>query len=90
MFTLDDLPKHKCSLTLSHNEHKDSYITVKEWLDFISCYDDEWKNEEQKQRAIDTNEIWELHWYPNTPTGFCRLLAPTLEELLKLMKERKE
>lgn len=74
------LPEHKCGLYLQHNEHRDLYETA---ADYIADNDRfQWKDEESKQRAIDTNEIWTLQWYPETPVGFCAAAAPTLEELL--------
>jgi len=84
----DIFPEHACSLQLTHNDHLDVYETAETWLVHANrdeLYD--WKNEEQKQRAIETNEIWTLHWYPNTPIGFNSVAAPTLQELLDYAKE---
>ena len=75
-------PKHNCGLHLNHNDHKNVYEKAEQWIvDNDWC---DWENEEAKQRAIDTDEIWTLQWYPDTPVGFCALAAPTFEELLKL------
>lgn len=80
------LPEHKCGLFLTHNEHKNYYETaadkIREWEE--TEWNPTWKDEDAKQRAIDTNEIWELQWYPDTPVGFCVVAAPTLEEVLEL------
>ena len=81
------LPGHKASLTLSHNEHKAVYMTVSE---YILNNDPNWQSDNDKQKAIDTNEIWELHWYPETPIGFIWLAAPTLEDLLGFLEEVEE
>lgn len=80
------LPNHKSGLYLEHNDHRNVYETIEEWL---SQRDDmyQWKDEESKQRAIATDEIWTLQWYPVTPIGFYAIAAPTLEELLKLAEE---
>lgn len=77
-----ELPKHKASLTICHNDHKDVYETPEQW---IVDHDDwcEWKNDEDKQRAIDTDSIWTIQWYPETPIGFITVAAPTLPELLE-------
>lgn len=76
------LPKHKAGLSIRHNEHKNYYETAKEWvIDNEWC---EWENEEEKQKAIDTNEIWTLQWYPETPVGFFGIAAPTLADLLRI------
>lgn len=76
-------PKHECGLYLEHNDCRNGYQTVAEYL----CRDSEdaeptFQSDEHRQRCIDTNEIWELRWYPHTPVGFCWIAAPTLEELL--------
>lgn len=75
------LPKHECQLSIVHNEHKSNYETVEQWLedDFF-----QWDSEEAKQRAIETDEVWTIQWYPNTPIGSHAIAAPTLEEALEL------
>jgi hypothetical protein len=78
------IPGHKCSLTISHNQHRNYYESATE---YIFRFPDGWKDEKSKQRAIDTDEIWELQWYPDTPVGFRRVYAPSLAELLELSKD---
>ena len=79
------LPAHKCGLYIEHNAHLDVYQTVgeriEEWKDRESSGPD-WESEEAKARAIATNELWTIQWYPNTPVGFNWIAAPTLAELL--------
>jgi hypothetical protein len=79
-----NLPEHKASLSITHNQHKDYYQTVDEYinneLDPYEHYD--FENKEQREKCVRTNEIWEMQWYPNTPVGFNSIAAPTLEELL--------
>jgi hypothetical protein len=48
---------------------------------------EDWKNEECRKRAIETNELWELTWYPTTPIGSYTIYAPTFEELIEFSKE---
>jgi hypothetical protein len=75
------LPEHKCALYLVHNEHKNLYQSLEEWLSETNdMY--EWENEEARARAIATDECWTLQWYKETPIGFHAIAAPTLEELL--------
>ena len=82
------LPDHKCGLYLEHNSHKDVYESAKDWMDGrFDLY--EWKDDESKQRAIDTDSIWTLQWYPDTPVGFYAVAAPTLEELIAFASEEK-
>lgn len=79
---LDWLPEHKCGLHLSHNEHRDVYETIEEFYDpedFIST--EEWG------KAVAEDSVWVLHWYPNTPIGFIRIAASTLEAIETKLKE---
>lgn len=77
------LPKHKCDLKIHHNEPRAYYQTVAEYLEYhgeniISM----WSSDSAMEKCIETNEIWTMHWYPNTPLGCYMVAAPTLEELL--------
>jgi hypothetical protein len=76
------LPEHKCGLYLQHNQHRDYYQSAAEWITDNDLYD--WKDEASKQTAIDSDSIWTLQWYPDTPIGFYSVAAPTLEDLLEL------
>ena len=84
------LPVHSCGLTLDHNPHKGVYETVAQWFetaDHKEFYD--WKDAEAIAEAIETNELWTLQWYPETPISFHSIAAPTLVALLELAKECK-
>lgn len=70
------LPKH-INLTITHNDHNSVYRTVGEYATEL-----DWVSEEEKQKAIASNEIWEIQWYPNTPIGFFRVAASNLDVLL--------
>lgn len=76
-------PPHKASLSLEHNDHKSCYETVEQWdLGFGDHPFYEWVSPEQRQKAIDTDSVWTLQWYPDTPVGFCALAAADLDVLL--------
>ncbi len=80
---LDWLPEHKCGLHLSHNEHRDVYETIENFYDpgdFVS--------EEEWLKAVAGDSVWVLHWYPNTPVGFNRIAASTLEAIEAKLKEK--
>lgn len=79
-----NFPKH-ISLTLHHNPHTGYYETAEEYLS--RPFEQEIKCEEHYDRMIDTNEIWELFWHPDTPIGSFSYVAPTLEELLVFSNE---
>jgi len=77
------LPEHKCGLYLSHNDHRDYYETVEEYYNreqFIS--DQEW------EKAVATDSVWTLQWYPDTPVGFYIVSASTLEAIEAKLKEK--
>lgn len=76
-----ELPPHKCGLNLSHNEHRNYYQSLAAWID-DQLGNLDWESDAHRQRAIDTDECWVLHWYPDTPVGFLRVAAPTLDECL--------
>jgi hypothetical protein len=75
-------PKHEASLHLSHNPHKSNYETVEQYAKWRELDNEDWASEEQKNKAIATNDVWELQWYPNTPIGFNIMLAADLDVLL--------
>lgn len=75
-------PKHAAGLTLNHNEHKNVYETVQEFTE-VEDPIGEWISEEQKKKAYETQELWEIQWYPDSPVGFICLWACDLDELLK-------
>lgn len=78
-----ELPPHEASLHLDHNDHKSYYCTVLHAIENEGLYDhDDWVSEEQKKKAIATDDCWSLIWHPNTPVGFNRLLAADLDVLL--------
>ncbi len=84
LYTKLELPKHKASLTISHNSHKDYYMTVADLLkeNHPSIDVENFVNEEDMQKCIDTDELWEIQWYPNTPVGFYIVCGSTLEIVL--------
>ena len=85
------LPRHECGLYLTHNRHKDYYETVQEHLSHPSLEDDDYFiSPEDKQKCIDTNEIWELQWYPDTPVGFYKVVGSTLDIVLEQANQIQE
>lgn len=74
------LPKHKCGLYLTHNEHKDSYEEIGQWI-VDQTEPNDWVSEDEMERAIETDSVWALQWYPDTPIGFYRLTASSLDAI---------
>jgi hypothetical protein len=78
-------PPHKASLHINHNEHLVNFETVAEQLESQPEYysDEDWVTPEDKETALADNELWTIHWYPDTPVGFCLAHATSLESLLQ-------
>lgn len=79
-------PKHNISLSLAHNTHKNYYEPAASYLENLNGID--WESEEHKKRALETDEVWELQWYPDTPISSYHLAAPTFEELMAFAKTK--
>lgn len=78
------IPRHEASFQLTHNSHKDVYETAAQRIDDGDDYysnPGNWVSLEQRQLAIDTNSIWTVHWYPDTPIGFHFMHAAELPAL---------
>lgn len=65
---------------ITNNQHKDYYETVERYLESPWMGD---VTEEEKKRMIETGEVWELQWYPDTPIGFYKVYGTSFEEILK-------
>lgn len=83
------------ALSLTYNDHKIVYETAAQHInDNPDYYSDAWVSEEQRLKAIATNELWTLHWYPNTPVGFNVLhsaeLDPLLDKVEAIMNEQQD
>lgn len=78
------------SLVIGFNDdHAPNYATAQEWHDEWGFYGGgadndhtEWVSEEERQKALAANSVWTLHWYPDTPVGFCCIAASSLGALL--------
>lgn len=85
------LPRHKAGLKIEHNPHHADYVTVAGWIEARHLISDDsepdWPSPEARQRAIDTNDVWVMLWYPDTLVGHMEAAAPTLAELLAFAAE---
>lgn len=80
------LPKHEAGLTLTENEHLTVYQTVREYT--YGDDEDEWVSPEEKKRAIETNTLWRIQWYPHTPVGHHSLQASSLVALIQAISSK--
>lgn len=69
---------------MTHNDHKDYYETVEEYVNVEKDY---FVSPEDLQKCIDTDELWGLQWYPETPIGFYKVNGSSLEIVLKKAME---
>lgn len=80
-------PPHKGGLHISHNQHHGYYETVEQALSappghFSTYSRDDFPDEAEIAKAIATDSVWMIQWYPDTPVGFCRSCASTLSRAL--------
>jgi hypothetical protein len=66
------------SMTVSHNEHKLYYQTAKQFIE-EGDMKSRFVNAEEIDKAIETDEIWSVQWYPDTPIGSCIFYASSLD-----------
>lgn len=82
MSALYELPAHKCGLSIEHNEHRNYYETAERFIadrDLAACFE----SPEEMRKAIETDSVWTLQWYPETPVGSYIVAASTLYDLLR-------
>ena len=75
----------KCnSFSLSKNDdHLPNYLTAKDWIEKYEF--DDFKDVDQSEiiKMIDSNTIWKLQIYPDTPIGFYMYYGATCEYVIK-------
>ena len=83
------IEKCKCGIFLTINEHRDYYMSVKDRLlelieqDRIDLED---VDLELENRMIETDSIYELQFYPDTPIGSYTVWGSTYEEVIEKAK----
>ena len=78
------LPAHECALSITHNDHKNNYETVASMLEWRGVSPDQCGSQAEYDALRAGDEVWEVHWYPDTPVGFYAVYAATLERALEL------
>jgi hypothetical protein len=81
----EKLIRIKCnSFSLSKNDdHLPNYLTAKDWIEKYEF--DDFKDVDQSEiiKMIDSNTIWKLQIYPDTPIGFYMYYGATCEYVIK-------
>ena len=78
------LPVHDCSLFIEVNPHTTSGESVPEWNEDEQPV---WRDNTSLVKAVESDEVCSLKWYPSTPGGFCHVASPTLEALCNWLIE---
>lgn len=84
---LNALPAHKAGLHLAHNNHIANGTTVAQDVAQGFIAEGEWVSPEEKMKAVETNEMWSIWWYPEDPLSFRCYYASTLEALMQKVAE---
>ena len=80
----------RASVEIGVNNHRDYYLTVKEYIEEAAMLDEELLNEldgDVYKKMIETNTIIEVHAYPNTPIGSYKLYHYDIDKAVELMIE---
>jgi len=75
-------PMHLCGLYITHNEHKDLYKTVADFIEDRCDLRDSFISEAEKAAAISLNELWTIQWFSETPLGSYTVCASTFQATL--------
>jgi len=79
-------PPHLGGLFISHNQHHEYYETIEQALYGTITYPTydpaDFSDPTEIAKAIATDSVWTIQWYPNTPIGFKRVHAATLDKAL--------
>ncbi|HEX3560380.1 MAG TPA: hypothetical protein VHU19_14325 [Pyrinomonadaceae bacterium] len=74
-------------LSITFNDHWAAHEPIERALEDIS--DRDFAAPDERQKCLESNSIWEVHYYPVTPVGFVHCYASTLDAaldgLLKLL-----
>lgn len=81
------LPRH-INLSIEHQPHKSNYESIESYEQWRgSRAADDWASPEQREKAIATDNLWTVQWYPDSPVAFCFMMGADLDVLLARIKE---
>lgn len=66
------------ALDVEYDQHRVLYESV----EGLGIDDEDWVSPEEKARAIATESVVTLRWYPDTPVAYCYVAASTLAACL--------
>lgn len=72
------------SINLTWNDdHSPNYKEADGYYEYDSS---EWVGQDEYLKAMIENSVWTLHWYPDTPVGFCRIRASSIQAIVDWIK----
>ena len=77
------LPDNRFGLEIRLDEHKRHLRSVREH--YSEFQPEDWVDEGERERAIETNTVWMLRWWPGTPLECHVALSATFFGLVKYM-----
>lgn len=79
------------SWSIEFNDHKSVYETTRQTIEDHEGRGNlmKFQSPAMRQKAIDTDSIYFLQWYNQTPVGFYCFAAPTLEDLAEYVLSSK-
>lgn len=84
---LNALPAYKAGMHLTHNNHLANGTTVAQDIADGIIAEDDWVSPEEELKAVETNEMWSICWYPDGPFTFRYYCASTFEALMQKVAE---
>ncbi len=75
------LARCKCGVHLAVNDHRDVYLTAAQALEDLGDFADDIPDD-VRAKIIETDTLIDLHFYPDTPVGFYKVLHYDLDAAL--------
>lgn len=78
------LNRCKCGVHITVNDHRDVYQTAKQVIEDLESMDHTVDDETVRAKMIEMDTIVDLHFYPDTPVGFYKVLHYDLDMALDI------
>jgi len=76
----------KASITLTINDHKDGYQTVKEYFEDVNYMGGDTEiGQDIMDKMVETDTIVQIQAYPDTPVGFYSVYHYDIDKALDIM-----
>jgi hypothetical protein len=78
------LNRCKCGVHLTVNDHRDVYQTAKQAIEDLESMGHTVDDADVRAKMVDLDTIVDLHFYPDTPVGFYKVLHYDLDMALDI------